>query len=249
MFIKKLSATGLTELVTEFAKMKEASGLKTTDGKKNGSVRDIPKLDDAHWAGSRKSKEVRLILTEGDSAKSFAIAGVEVLGRERYGVFPLKGKPINVRDVPSSKIRSNEEFSNIKRIMGLQTGVKYTEENLGKLRYGGGIVILTDQDPDGSHIKGLIINMFSVFWPELLMIKGFIQTMSTPLLKAFKKTDTKKQHPMVFYGMTEYEKWAKDVQLSKWHIKYYKGLGTSDNKEAKALFRDFENRIIRKMYI
>lgn len=247
VFIKKLSDTGLTELVTEFAKMKEASGLKTTDGRKGASVRDIPKLDDAHWAGSRKSKETRLILTEGDSAKSFAIAGVEVLGRERYGVFPLKGKPINVRDIAISKIKSNDEFNNIKRILGLQTGVKYTTENLGKLRYGG-IVILTDQDADGSHIKGLVINMISVFWPELLTIKGFIQTMSTPLIKAFKKSDKKKANPVIFYSLSEYEQWAEENDVGKWHIKYYKGLGTSDNKEAKQLFRDFENRIINYVW-
>ena len=68
---------------------------KKTDGQKKNKIRDIPKLDDANWAGTKKSDECILILTEGDSAKSMAISGLSVVGRDRYGAFPLKGKVMN----------------------------------------------------------------------------------------------------------------------------------------------------------
>ena len=58
----------------------------------------IDKLEDANEAGTKTADMCTLILTEGDSAKSLAMAGLEVVGRDRYGVFPLKGKLLNVRD-------------------------------------------------------------------------------------------------------------------------------------------------------
>ena len=55
-------------------------------------------MEDANWAGTKKAEKCLLILTEGDSAKALAMAGIEVRGRNRFGVFPLKGKLLNVRD-------------------------------------------------------------------------------------------------------------------------------------------------------
>ena len=65
---------------------------------------NIPKLEDANDAGSLKSAGCSLILTEGDSAKALAVAGLSVVGRDNYGVFPLKGKMLNVRDAPPKQI-------------------------------------------------------------------------------------------------------------------------------------------------
>lgn len=245
-FIKEVIDTGLATLVTKLATMKDMAGLKQTDGKKVSGLHTVPKLNDAHNAGTRKSKECRLILTEGDSALAFALSGIKVLGRDRYGAFPLKGKLLNVRNATAAQIKKNQEFIYLKKILGLKQDTKY--HDVSKLRYGG-IIILTDQDADGSHIKGLIINMFQYFWPELLQIDGFIQTLSTPLIKVFKKSDSKKQNPKVFYTMTEFDTWLeneiKHGDIGKWQKpKYYKGLGTSSEKEAKEIFNDFENRII-----
>lgn len=142
-FIKKLIETGLVDEVVRLAQFKAESELKKTDGKKVASLNDIPKYERALWAGTRKSKYCRLILTEGDSAKTFAISGLEIIGREKYGVFPLKGKPLNAREATISQLKNNAEFANIKRILGLKQGKKYTD--VSKLRYGG-IIILTDQD-------------------------------------------------------------------------------------------------------
>jgi DNA topoisomerase-2 len=244
-FIKQLAKTGVIDEVINFAKLKEMSALKKTDGKKRQNLRGIDKLVDAHWAGGRKSDQCRLFLTEGDSAKAFAISGMDVIGKDKFGVFPLRGKLLNVREAPTKKLLNNEEIKNIKQIMGLKQGVKYTSSK--DLRYGG-IIILTDQDTDGSHIKGLVMNMFHYFWPSLLKIDGFIQSMATPIVKAWKTTDTKKKNAKIFYTLTEFTNWKEkfngSLKAKGWKTKYYKGLGTSDEKEAKDSFNDFDNRVI-----
>ena len=121
----------------------------------------------------------------------------------------------------------------MKQILGLEQDAKYTDTS--KLRYGH-IMIMTDQDYDGSHIKGLIINWLDTFWPELLQISGFIQCMQTPIVKMLQK---KKE--VLFYNMTKYSEWKlsnPDYQRKGWKAKYYKGLGTSTTAEAKDYFRN-----------
>ena len=239
--INELMETGLVDEVIKYAEFKAQDELKKTDGKKTESVNNIPKLDDAHNAGTKKSKNTRLFITEGDSAKAFAIAGLSVIGRENYGAFPIRGKFLNVRNATAKQILKNEEFSNLKKILGLRQGKQYNDTK--DLRYGG-IIILTDQDVDGSHIKGLILNMFATFWPSLLKIKGFFQTINTPILKAWKKTDSKKSSPKIFFTKSDFDKWSLTSEMSKWNIKYYKGLGTSTEKEAKEIFQSFHEKIL-----
>ena len=247
-YIKQLADTGIIDEVVKFAQFKEMTGLNKTDGKKVTSLRGIEKLEDANFAGTRKSKYCKLILTEGDSAKSFALSGLELIGRDKYGVFPLRGKLLNVREATAKQLLENKEFINIKKILGLKQNKKYTD--VSKLRYGG-IIILTDSDVDGSHIKGLIMNMLHVFWPSLLKVKGFVQSLATPIIKAFKKADNLKKTPKIFYTLTEYKNWvSKELEgdTSKWNIKYYKGLGTSTEKEAKESFTEFEQNIIKYIW-
>ena len=119
-------------------------------------------------------------LTEGDSAKALAISGLGVVGRDYYGVFPLKGKLLNVREASHQQIMKNEEIQNIAKILGLTFGKVY--DNCSSLRYGH-LMIMTDQDHDGSHIKGLLINFLHHFWPSLLQIPGFLQQFITPIVK------------------------------------------------------------------
>ena len=137
-----------------------------------------------------------LILTEGDSAKALVVSGLSVIGRNRYGVFPLKGKLLNVREATHKQMMANQEITNLKKIIGLQQNKTYTDTK--SLRYGR-VMIMTDQDHDGSHIKGLIINLFHHFWPSLLKLPGFLLEFITPIVKC-----TKGQQVQMFYTLPEY---------------------------------------------
>jgi len=107
------------------------------------------------------------------------------------------------------------------------------------LRYGS-IMIMTDQDHDGSHIKGLIINFIHHFWPSLLKIDGFLKEFVTPIIKVFKQQAC--LH--TFFTIPEYENWALNRETKSFKIKYYKGLGTSTAKEAKEYFKDVDRHKI-----
>ena len=182
-FIEKLAKMGVLERAMKLAEYKDSHLLTKGGGKKQSSIRGIPKLEDANWAGTRKADQCTLILTEGDSAKSFAVAGLSVIGRDKFGVFPLRGKLLNVRVSSKKKVNDNAEISNLVKILGLKYGKEYTD--LKSLRYGS-ILILTDQDVDGSHIKGLVMNWIETFWPSLAKINGFISSMQTPIVKVRK---------------------------------------------------------------
>ena len=230
-FIKNIvDKTDIVDKVIQFSEFKLNKENKKTDGSKKNKIRDIPKLDDANWAGTKKSKECILILTEGDSAKSMAISGLSVVGRDRYGVFPLKGKVMNVKDASKSQIMNNSEITNLKKIIGLETGKEYKDTK--SLRYGK-VMIMTDQDHDGSHIKGLVMNVFHTMWPSLLKM-GFITSMITPIVKV-----SKGKNVISFYNLTDYNDWQKK-STGKWNIKYYKGLGTSNAMEAREYFKNLK---------
>ncbi len=238
-FVEQLVKIGLLEEAEHILEAKTSREAKKTDGKKKCEVRGIPKLEDAHWAGTGKSAECTLILTEGDSAKTTALSGLNVVGRERYGIFPLKGKILNVKDASVAKKNANQELTYIKQILGLEHGKVYTD--LKQLRYGR-IMIMTDQDVDGSHIKGLLMNLFHTDWPSLLSM-NFLCCLMTPLLKVTKGKET-----LCFYSESEYETWLSgktDTELRGYKTKYYKGLGTSTRSEAIEYFKsmntvDFE---------
>ena len=142
----------LDDLVNESLNRDKNRFIKKT---KETSKLNIPKLDDAIHAGTSRSLECSLILTEGDSAKALAVAGLEVVGREFFGVMPLKGKIMNVRDSSPSTLVSNQELLNLCKILGLRLEKNYSS-NLEGLRYGH-VVLMCDQDIDGSHIKVVII--------------------------------------------------------------------------------------------
>ena len=229
-FLKKVvTKLNVVNKVVEAQDAKDQKDMKKTDGKKQSKITGIPKLDDAVYAGTMKSHECTLILTEGDSAKAMALSGLSQEQRKYYGVFPLKGKLLNVKDTSAKKVEMTEEIANLKKIIGLESGKKYTD--VRSLRYGR-VLIMTDQDYDGSHIRGLLINMFHELWHELIKIPGFITYMATPIVKA-----TKGKLVKAFYTQYEYEEWRKTDASRGWKVKYYKGLGTSTRDEAKEYFK------------
>jgi len=227
--VAQLVKMGLMDEATAILDAKANRDAKKTDGTKKKTLRGMTKLVDALWAGTGKSGQCTLILTEGDSAATSAISGLKVVGRETWGVFPLKGKMLNVRDVSADKFSKNEELASIKKILGLEQGKKY--ESLKTLRYGR-VMVMADQDLDGSHIKGLLMNLFHAEWPSL-MKAGFICSLATPLLKASKRGTT-----VSFFSPAEFEAWKETETRSGWSYKYYKGLGTSTPEEAQEWFKD-----------
>ncbi|KAK6039752.1 DNA gyrase/topoisomerase IV, A subunit [Cooperia oncophora] len=193
----------------------------------------IPKLEDANDAGTKNSQLCTLILTEGDSAKTLAVSGLGVVGRDRYGVFPLRGKLLNVREGNIKQVAENVEINALIKILGLQYKKKYeTEEDFKSLRYGK-VMVMADQDQDGSHIKGLVINFIHHNWPSLIQ-RNFA---------------SKGKEELSFFSIPEYNEWRNNTENWKsYKIKYYKGLGTSTSKEAKEYFSDMVRHRIKFKY-
>jgi DNA topoisomerase-2 len=237
-FIKKLAKSGIMDEVYKLAQFKTNKNLKKTDGKKKKNLFGIPNFDDANKAGTSESYKCNLFLVEGLSAKALVTAGYSVISRNFNGVFPLKGKFINVKHASATKLANNAEFTNIKKIVGLKQDIIYDQDSIyADLRYGN-IIVLTDSDLDGDHILGLITNMFHTYWKELINA-GCLKVMITPIIKV-----TKKKLIHNFYTLNDYEDWKNDNNISGWKIKYYKGLGTSTPDEAKEYFGNLKNLLI-----
>ena len=231
-FCEKIAKLGVMDTACDLTAVKTKKDVSKSDGCKTKSVRGIPKLIDANLAGGSESGQCTIIFCEGDSAKAGIVSGLSKEDRNYIGVYPLKGKLLNVRGETVKKIGENKEIIDIKKILGLETDKKYDSiEQLHKsLRYGK-ILFMTDQDLDGSHIKGLGINLFHNQWNSIIKLNvlGF---MNTPILKA-----KKGKSEIVFYNDGEYELWKEQNENGKgWNVKYYKGLGTSTAKEFKEYF-------------
>lgn len=234
-----LRVTGIVDKILSFSRKAQGKALDAVSRKMTGDTAgganklrlSIPKLEDANWAGGPKSAQCTLILTEGDSAKALAVSGLSILGRNEYGVFPLKGKLLNVRDASHKTVRDNAEFTAIKAILGLQHGKQYEKAREG-LRYGK-VMLMTDQDVDGSHIKGLFFNMMHHFWPNLLQKNDFIVEFVTPIVKAFPRSSAsggRGEDEVAFFTLQEYNTWwaaMPEEKRRRWRIKYYKGLGAT----------------------
>ena len=175
---------------------------------------------DAPWAGTKKSDQCYLYICEGLSAQTLFTSGkTQLINPEAYGCAAIRGKLMNCKSVSVSKMAQNEEISNLKKILGLESNKVYNDTS--SLRYKG-IICLVDADLDGTHIKGLITNLFQSQWPSLFKMKGFIKTMLTPIIRIKKGNNTQ-----YFYSIQEYEEWEKNNNISGWNITYLKGCGSS----------------------
>jgi DNA topoisomerase-2 len=232
-FIEKVAKMGVMDLACSLTEAKESKLAKKTDGSKTKSIRGIANFIDANNSGTVQSKDCILILCEGLSALSGIVSGLSSTDRNTMGIYPLKGKLLNVRGEVVKRIAENKEISDLKKILGLETGRVYDSiEDVHKnLRYGK-VMFMTDQDLDGSHIKGLCINLFHSEWASLIHIPGFLSFMNTPILRAKKGAQMQ-----LFYNDGEYLTWKEGPSNgSGWAIKYFKGLGTSTAAEFKEYF-------------
>ncbi|KAL2196853.1 DNA topoisomerase [Corynascus similis CBS 632.67] len=241
-FLKKVRASEAIANIMEFADRKADKMMAKSDGNKRSRISN-DKLIDANWAGTKRGHECTLILTEGDSARGLAVAGRAVLDPDRIGVFPLRGKMLNVRDASLDQIMKNKEIENIKKILGLKHKQDYRDTR--GLRYGH-LMIMADQDLDGSHIKGLLINFLEVQFPSLLRVDDFFQEFITPVVKVWQGSNPKKpQNLKMFFNLPQYETWkeAHKEDLRKWKYKYLKGLGSSSNEDAQIYFKDLDRHL------
>uniref|UniRef100_A0A6C0BLC5 DNA topoisomerase (ATP-hydrolyzing) n=1 Tax=viral metagenome TaxID=1070528 RepID=A0A6C0BLC5_9ZZZZ len=238
-FVEKISQSrvGILDKAIKLSEFKSGNGLKKSDGKKKRLVK-LDKLIDACYAGdSRVSGKCTLILTEGNSAQTIAVSGLAAYTEEErkyYGIMPLKGKIINPKDSKVETIEKNDEFVALKQVLGLKQGGDYSGSTNG-LRYGR-IILMTDADVDGDHIKGLGFNLFHEFWVSLLKIDGFFCSLLTPIVKL---THNRSGEVISLYSLGELEQWKKAhaETMNQWKPKYYKGLGTHNATEAKDIFR------------
>lgn len=199
-------------------KLEELQALKkkNKDLDNTSSLRNITKYEPA--TSSNRGRCI-LFVAEGDSA---AKPLQSARNPEIHGIYPTKGKPINVRDRKLKELLDNEELMSLMRIIGLNFGV---EPSLSELRYKH-MVISADQDLDGFHLCGLHINNFYRLWPGLVK-KGFLLKLQTPIVRVLqnkKETD--------FMSLGDFESW-KTKQTKPFQSTYLKGLGSNDTKYLK----------------
>lgn len=235
---------------------------------KKGKKLIIDKLADAELAGTKQSKNCTLFLCEGDSAAKLAKDGIAQLGHDKFGVYPLGGKPLNVRGETIQKITANKTVVNLAKIIGLpirtKQQIKNSDIDLNSLRYGR-IVMLKDADTDGAHIMGLVINLLEQLYPELLNINGFFNEFITPMIKlvipnnVFNKLDisknksntagtiikTSKNTIYPFYNVDDYNKFIKKYPTcDKFAPMYIKGLGGHNDSDTREYFKNYINNVI-----
>jgi len=232
--INSINRWDIMEKIKNLIKSKELNTLKKTTEKKRGFTK-IEGLDPANLAGGKYSSQCALILCEGLSARTYAIKGIEVgaygnKGRDKFGIYALRGKVLNTRNASITSITKNREVSDLIKALNLRHGIDYTDDkNFNTLNYGK-IILMTDADVDGHHISGLVINFFHSMFPSLLQRdEPFIVSMKTPIVKV-----TVRSQQIPFYTIEEFKTWQKDNSAGK--IKYYKGLGTSNDQEIKESF-------------
>lgn len=232
-FIKNLLKTEIVQSVLDWVLAKEKSQLMADLRKANKNVdkNNPKKVDKFHDATTKDRSEAILFIVEGDSALSAILSGRDP---KTMGAFPLRGKPINVTPMDLKDILENTEFKNIMTITGLQFGVKV--ESISDLRFGK-IVISSDQDLDGYNIRGLLLNAFFKFWPELFSL-GVITILNTPIVKVKYKKDI-----ISFYNQEDYDIWKSKHINDKYESKYFKGLGTSSSKEWKEYCSNLEENL------
>ena len=170
----------------------------------------IPKLTDCkiHFDDARGDRrdESTIFLAEGESA-----AGVMVPCRDvqTQAIFSLKGKPLNCHGLKRDAIYKNEELYNVMRALGIEDGIE-------GLRYNR-VVIATDADVDGMHIRNLLLTYFLRYFEELV-VKGHLSVLETPLFRVRNKKEAR-------YCYSQAECAAALEELSGAEVTRFKGLG------------------------
>jgi DNA topoisomerase-2 len=234
--LSKMAKWKTIETLISSVSLKNDLKLVKSDGKKLKNIGNIKGLQDANDAGTERSSECFLLVVEGGSAGEYAKSFINNLRtHDTMGVYELRGKLLNVAKSSKTKLADSKIIENMKKALGLVEETDYDmDENYEQLRYGG-VIVLTDADEDGEHIKGLLLNYFHCRFRTLLET-GYISWLTTPLIRTYKGKQEK-----TFYTKAQYKKWCEQTEGSdKWNVKYFKGLGTSTPADVK---KDSKNPI------
>ena len=219
----------------DIIKLKEMSVLKKSEKKKKGYTK-IEGMDNANNAGGKLGYQCSLILCEGLSAKTYAVAGIqkgvyEKKGRDYFGVMPLRGKLLNCRNTALATIAKNKVITDLIQALGLRYDLDYKEDKNYKTLSYGKVILLTDSDVDGAHISGLIMNFFHALFPTLLEREDpYVVSMATPIVRVFNKGGD-----ILFYDENRFRKFQ-DEQTKSFKSKYYKGLGSTKPEDVPDTF-------------
>jgi DNA gyrase subunit B len=195
------------------------------------SVGGLPgKLADC---SSKKSDDSELYLVEGESAGGSAKLA---RNKETQAILGLKGKILNVEKSSPSRALSSEEITNMITAIGTGIGEQF---DISKIRYKR-IIIMTDADVDGEHIKTLLLTFFFRFMPELIK-EGFVYTAMPPLYRVRKKTDH------YVYSEEELKKLIQGVENP--NVTRFKGLGEMSADQLWDTTMSHKTRKIKRIYI
>lgn len=238
--LKKIMKWSFIKKIEDALKLKEMLTLKKTTERKKGSTK-VEGLDDAKYV-NKKPEQCYLCVTEGLSARTYVIQGMkygiqEKKGRDWIGVMPIRGKFLNTRNATPSQLANNKEVVSLIQALGLQYGLDYTQvENRKKLRYHH-FVCVCDSDTDGYHITGLLYNFFHSLFPTVLQIPGFFNFMRVPIVKI-----NYKNKELSFFYQEQANEYIEKNNIKKDYVRYFKGLGTANNKDIKD---DFGRRVVQ----
>jgi len=227
--------TYLKKKVTNYTYKKSGEKAEAYIIKISGDTEEIPNILLRKKSKSTSQYNIRkstgIIKIKSINNQNYVGIGIDRNNRFLINDFTVTHNCLNVRDATIQQLTNNEEICNIKHILGLKEGKVY--KNTDELRYGK-VILLTDSDCDGSHIKALLINIFSFGWPSLLKLNpSFIQTIKTPILKAVKGKQI-----VEFFTEQDYHKWVNSsTNTNSYKIKYFKGLGSSTKEDAKDIFK------------
>jgi len=222
--------------IEDIIRAKEMVVLRKAERKKKNVK--IDGLDPANNAGGKQSSLCSLFICEGLSAKTYVVAGIETgvygkSGRDWFGVLPVTGKVLNVRNATPTSIAANKVIVSLIQTLGISHGLDYRlEKNFKTLRYGR-VIVVADADVDGIHIEGLIMNLVHTLFPTLLeRKKPYIVSMKTPIARVFRRGRSK---DLLFYDERRFNKYLASA-TSKVNAKYYKGLGTTREEDVPDTF-------------
>lgn len=237
-FINSIYKSEITNSITDWLDQKKVADEKKAEREANKAIAKVKvdKLIDCKWAGTDKKDKCRLILTEGDSAMAAYRSNRDP---NVDAGLALRGKSLNVRDLPKSKVMDNAEIMAVMAAMGLKFGespIKFDQKgNIieDKTRFGT-IQIYTDADVDGTACAALILNYIHKFWPDLIRAHKVARAETPVLIVEHKKTKKEKW----FYYDFEYKEWCEGKNLNDYDIHYMKGLGALNGKQSAEIYKN-----------